>query len=195
MNPQWTKPAPGVRRVTLMNDPTRPRAAIRLFVSLAVAAALGACSSPSPPPKGLDFRLPDTHGTVRSLSDFRGKWVIVNYWATWCAPCLAEIPQLVRLSKEYRGHKVVVLGIDYEAIGVKKLRAFMKKHHMSYPVLRTSPTDAQQLGPVLGLPTTYLVTPRGELASTQVGRITRMGIEQLIETEALQRGLTAPQHS
>jgi len=165
-----------------------------LSLALYTLTLLCGCSSPHKPPKALDFTLPDTGGAMRSLSDYRGNWVIVNYWATWCAPCLAEIPQLVKLSKEYRGHKVVVLGIDYEAIGVKKLRAFMNKHHMSYPVLRTSPTDAQQLGPILGLPTTYLVTPGGEVASTQVGKITRSGIEQLIETESLQRGLAAPQH-
>ncbi len=155
---------------------------------------LGGCSTPHKPPKALDFTLPDTGGAMRSLSDYRGKWVLVNYWATWCTPCLDEIPQLVKLSQEYRDHQVVVLGIDYEQIGLEKLRAFMRDHHMSYPVLRTSPMTAQKLGPVLGLPTTYVVTPDGEIASTQVGKITRTGIEQLIETEALQRGLAAPQH-
>lgn len=167
----------------------------RLVLALYTLVIVCGCSSQQKTPRAVDFVLPDTSGTMRSLSDYRGKWVIINYWATWCKPCLEEIPQLVKLSREYRRHKVVVLGIDYESLKPEKLRAFMRDHHMNYPVLRTSPTAAQKLGPILGLPTTYLVAPDGAIASTQVGKITHTGIEQLIETEALQRGLAAPQHS
>ncbi len=63
----------------------------------------------------VDFMLPDLEGKPVSLSDFRGKWVIVNYWATWCPPCLDEIPELVSLHDDNRD-KLVVLGVDYEEI-------------------------------------------------------------------------------
>ncbi len=164
------------------------------IIALYTLAALGGCSHQEHPSKqsAVNFSLPDTTGNKHNLADYKGKWVIVNYWATWCKPCLAEIPQLVTLSKEYKDHKVVVLGIDYESIELKDLLGFMHKHRMSYPVLRTNPMDAQKLGPVLGLPTTYVITPQGDIASTLVGQITRKGIEQLIETESLQRGLTTP---
>ena len=166
----------------------------RFVVALYTLAALGGCAQQAQPAKqsALNFSLTDTAGTRHNLADYRGKWVIVNYWATWCKPCLAEIPQLITLSKEYKDHKVVVLGIDYESIGIKDLVAFMHDHHMSYPVLRTNPMDAQKLGPILGLPTTYVITPQGNVATTLVGQITRKGIEQLIDTESLQRGLPTP---
>lgn len=169
----------------------------RLLPALYTLAFLAGCSHQDQPAHeqkqaALNFSLPDTGGTRHSLTDYKGRWVIVNYWATWCKPCLKEIPQLVTLSKEYKDHKVVVLGVDYESIELKDLLGFMHKHHMSYPVLRTNPMEAQKLGPVLGLPTTYVITPGGDIATTLVGQITRKAIEQLIETESLQRGLTSP---
>ena len=165
-----------------------------IVIALYTLASLGGCSHQEPPAKqaALNFSLPDTGGTRHSLTDYRGRWVIVNYWATWCKPCLAEIPQFVTLSKEYKDRKVVVLGVDYEDIPLKDLLVFMSDHHMSYPVLRTNPMEAQKLGPVLGLPTTYVITPQGDVATTLVGQITRKAIEQLIETESLQRGLPPP---
>jgi len=165
-----------------------------LVVALYTLTSVGGCSHQEHQDKqaALNFSLPDTRGTQHNLADYKGKWVIVNYWATWCKPCLAEIPQLVTLSKEYKEHKVVVLGIDYEDIGLKDLLGFMHDHDMSYPVLRTNPMDTQKLGPILGLPTTYVITPQGDVATTLVGQITRKGIEQLIDTESLQRGLPTP---
>lgn len=166
----------------------------RFVLALYTLAFLGGCSHQEHPDKqaALNFTLPDTNGTRHTLADYRGRWVIVNYWATWCKPCRAEIPKLVTLSREYKDHKVVVLGIDYEDITLKELRGFMHDHHMSYPVLRTNPMEAQKLGPILGLPTTYVITPQGDIATTLVGQITRKAIEQLIETESLQRGLPTP---
>jgi thiol-disulfide isomerase/thioredoxin len=166
----------------------------RFVLALYTLASLGGCSHQEHQDKqaALNFTLPDTSGTRHTLADYRGRWVIVNYWATWCKPCRAEIPKLVTLSREYKDHKVVVLGVDYESIELKDLLGFMRKHHMSYPVLRTNPMEAQKLGPVLGLPTTYVITPHGDIATTLVGQITRKAIEQLIETESLQRGLPTP---
>lgn len=169
----------------------------RTVVALYTVIALGACS-----PGGaghadrgaLDFRLPDTAGKEHRLSDYRGQWVIVNYWATWCKPCLEEIPQLVKLYDEYRNHGVTVLSIDYEDVELRKLIGFIHRHKMSYPVLRTNPTAAQKLGPIFGLPTTYVITPNGDLASTLIGKITRKQVEGVIATESAQRGLRTPQH-
>jgi thiol-disulfide isomerase/thioredoxin len=167
----------------------------RLFlVALYTLAAVGGCSQPARE-NPLEFTLPDTGGKLHSLSDYKGKWVIVNYWATWCKPCLKEIPQLITLSREYENNAVVVLGIDYEDLDLKTLLGFMHDHHMSYPVLRTNPLAAQKLGPILGLPMTFVITPQGELATTLVGQITRSGVEQAIDTEALQRGLPVPRRN
>ena len=86
----------------------------------------------------VDFTLKDLDGKPVSLSDFRGKWVIVNYWATWCPPCLEEIPDLVGLYEDNRD-SIVVLGIDYEEVNEEYLREFVDSHMISYPIMQMDP--------------------------------------------------------
>jgi thiol-disulfide isomerase/thioredoxin len=128
----------------------------------------------------VDFTLPDVAGKSVSLSDFRGKWVIVNYWATWCPPCLDEIPDLVSLYEENRD-TVVVLGVNYEEVNQDYLEEFVESHLMSYPVVRSEPVPVTPLGPVLGLPTTYIISPQGERVARQEGPVTREAIEDYLE--------------
>ena len=133
----------------------------------------------------VDFTLPDLDGKQVSLSDFRGKWVIVNYWATWCPPCLEEIPDLVDLYDNNRD-KLVVLGIDHEEVNDEYLREFVESHLISYPILRMEPVPVTPLGPVLGLPTTYIISPQGEALARQEGPVTREDIEQYIARKQAQ---------
>ena len=128
----------------------------------------------------VDFTLADLDGKPVSLSDFRGKWVIVNYWATWCPPCLEEIPDLVELYEDNRD-TIVVLGIDFEEVNKDYLREFVDSHMISYPVMNTEPVPVTALGPVMGLPTSYIISPEGELLARQEGPVTREAIEKYIE--------------
>ena len=128
----------------------------------------------------VDFTLPDVAGESVSLSDFRGKWVIVNYWATWCPPCLEEIPDLVSLYEDNRD-SVVVLGVNFEEVNQDYLEEFVESHMMSYPVVRSEPVPVTALGPVLGLPTTYIISPQGERVARQEGPVTRKSIEAYIQ--------------
>ncbi|MDX2456392.1 MAG: TlpA disulfide reductase family protein [Gammaproteobacteria bacterium] len=138
-----------------------------LFVTLPVVA------------EKVDFTLLDLDGKSVSLSDFRGKWVIVNYWATWCPPCLEEIPDLVELYEENRD-TIVVLGIDFEEVNRDYLKEFVDSHMMSYPVMNAAPEPVTELGPVLGLPTSYIISPQGERVARQEGPVTREAIEKYI---------------
>jgi len=128
----------------------------------------------------VDFTAQDINGKSVSLSDFRGKWVIVNYWATWCPPCLDEIPELVSLHEE-NSDKLVVLGIDFEEVSEDYLKEFVDSHFMSYPVVRMDPAPVGKLGPVMGLPTTYIISPQGERMARQEGPVTQEAIEKYIE--------------
>jgi len=101
-----------------------------LIIFLALFATTPAVAEP------VDFSLPDLDGKPVSLADYRGKWVIVNFWATWCPPCLEEIPELVSLHEE-NSDKLVVLGVDYEEVNTEYLRGFVESHMMSYPIMRT----------------------------------------------------------
>jgi len=129
-----------------------------------------------------DFTLPDMDGRTHSLSDYRGKWVLVNYWATWCPPCLEELPELEVFHSGAEG-KAVVLGVNMEAIGKPQLRAFVERQFLSFPILVAgeSPSRDQLIGPVEGMPTSYLVTPEGEIVARQVGQITAEAITSFIE--------------
>ncbi|MGB5259470.1 MAG: TlpA disulfide reductase family protein [Gammaproteobacteria bacterium] len=133
----------------------------------------------------VDFTLPDLSGKPVSLSDFRGKWVVVNFWATWCPPCLEEIPDLVDLHDNNRD-KLVVLGIDHEEVNDEYLKEFVESHLISYPILRMEPVPVTPLGPVLGLPTTYIISPQGEAIARQEGPVTREAIEQYIARKQAQ---------
>ena len=127
----------------------------------------------------VDFTLKDLDGKPVSLSDFRGKWVIVNYWATWCPPCLEEIPDLVDLYDENRD-TIVVLGIAFEEVNQEYLKEFVDSHMISYPIMNTEPIPVTELGPVLGLPTSYIISPDGERVARQEGPVTREAIEKYI---------------
>ncbi len=129
-----------------------------------------------------DFTLPDMDGQLHSLSDYRGKWVLVNYWATWCPPCLEELPELEIFHSNAEG-RAVVLGVNMEAIEKPALRAFVEGQFLSFPILiaTASPRREQLIGPVDAMPTSYLVTPEGEVVARQVGQVTAEAITGFIE--------------
>lgn len=129
----------------------------------------------------VDLTLPDLSGKQVSLSDFRGKWVIVNFWATWCPPCLDEIPDLVDFHEKHKDDDAVVVGISFEEVNKEYLQAFVESHFMTYPVLRMEPVPVTEIGPVTGLPTTYILSPRGERIARQEGPVTGSAIEQFLE--------------
>jgi thiol-disulfide isomerase/thioredoxin len=129
----------------------------------------------------VDYSLPDLDGKTHSIADYRGKWVIVNYWATWCPPCLEEIPELVDFHERHKDSDAVVLGVNFEDIGVEQLNSFVDSLFISYPILRSEPLPATPLGPIPGLPTTYIISPDGSPVARQVGPITGKQLEDYIE--------------
>lgn len=141
----------------------------------------------------IDYTLPDLDGRMQSLDQYRGKWVIVNYWATWCSTCRKELPDLVSLHENNR-QDLVVVGINFETIDRLTLKNFVAKQNISYPVLRSEPVRKTPLGPVPALPTTYIIDPTGKLVAGEIGLVTRQHIEDYIAAQRSKVKVSAHSH-
>jgi thiol-disulfide isomerase/thioredoxin len=129
------------------------------------------------------FSLTDTQGKTHKLADYKGKWVLVNFWATWCPPCLEEIPDLVALY-ENKKNNLIVIGVALDYRNPKQVADFAQSMQVSYPIVLGTPKLASQVGPVDGLPTSYLYNPAGKLVAHQVGGVTKEGVEEYIQRSA-----------
>lgn len=125
-----------------------------------------------------DFTLRDMAGKTHALSDYRGKWVIVNYWATWCPPCLEEIPDLIGLHEQ--GRNVVVIGVALDYENPAQVSKFVDDNLMSYPVVLGTEQVTRQIGPSSVLPTTFIYDPKGQLVKTRRGLVTRKYLEKVM---------------
>lgn len=128
-----------------------------------------------------DFTLEDLQGKTHRLSDYRGKWVLVNFWATWCPPCLSEIPELTALHNSHKDLVVIGIAMDYSS--GRAVADFAKKHGISYPVVLGNRKIVAQIGDLDVLPTSYLYSPTGEQVSSQAGEVTRESVETYIKNK------------
>ncbi len=152
-----------------------------------VAAAAGATCAKSPKAAPLNYTVKDMNGVDVKLSSFKGKVIVLNFWATWCGPCKVEIPALVDLQKQY-ANDVVVLGMSVDD-PVEKLKPFAAQYKINYPVLvglgREDVQDA--FGPLYGIPVTVFIGRDGKICKTHQGIAARGDIEgpikALLETK------------
>lgn len=128
------------------------------------------------------FSMTDINGNVHTNDSIKGKYLVVNFWATWCPPCLKEIPAFVEFYEKH-ADKVQILGLDYEQANKSKIIEFTDTLMVNYPIILFDDTNSKEFekfGEVLGMPTTYIYNPEGKLVDFRMGEINITDLENAI---------------
>lgn len=126
--------------------------------------------------------LVNTQGNSWRFADHTGKWIVVNYWASWCKPCITEVPELEAFYQAHKDKDAIVLGVNYDFVSNQETAQLAENYGMTYPVLASEYDPRLQLGiePIMVLPTTLLIDPDGNLVATLVGEQSQASLERLI---------------
>jgi peroxiredoxin len=141
----------------------------QLFAGASGAASKNVFAEPGYRMIAPDFTLRDATGRVVTLSDFRGKVVLLNFWATWCVPCSAEVPLFVEFQQEYRDRGFEVLGVSLDEDGWKSVKPYIDARHVNYPVMIGNGDIARAYGGLESVPLTLIIDKSGRIAATHVG--------------------------
>ncbi len=119
-------------------------------------------------------------GKQMHLSDYRGKWIVINYWASWCKPCYKEIPELNAFYQANKAQKVVMFGVNYDRVKQAKVLALASSMGMIFPNLAGNPIKQFGVASIKGLPATYIISPEGKLVKTLFGPQTQAQLNKVI---------------
>jgi thiol-disulfide isomerase/thioredoxin len=157
---------------------THRAASLLLALTLLPLMATAAFETDEP----VDFTLEQLGGPPLTLSDYRGEWVVVNYWATWCAPCRKEMPELSELHRER--DDVTVLGLAFEDTEDSAFEEFLEEIPVDFPILKVDVYDPPEpFGAPKVLPTTIVLDREGRAVKAFLGPVTREAIEQFVDGE------------
>jgi thiol-disulfide isomerase/thioredoxin len=140
--------------------------------------ATSTSASPAPSPA---WELKGVDGKPVKSSDFAGKVVILDFWATWCGPCRMEIPGFIELQKQYADKGLVVVGVSLDQDGASVVKSFMDKTGINYPVVLGDETIVNAFGGVEGIPTTFIIDRDGRIVGKHVGYAPKAEFESEIK--------------
>ena len=136
-----------------------------------------------------DFSFNDLEGKTHKFSDYKGKWVLVNYWATYCPPCLAEIPDIDRFTQANK-KTFVSLGFDAGGSSAEDIKAFKKELNIHYPLIPAQESTMLAFGIVMAIPTSYIISPKGEIVDKFVGIITYDDLDYYVNPPIFEKKLS-----
>ena len=120
-------------------------------------------------PPAPDFELPEMSGDTWKLADHRGKVVIVNFWATWCGPCIRETPAFVDLANEWADRPFEIVGVSLDQEGFEVIRPFAERYEVSYPMLLDDGALADEFGGVYAMPASFVIDKEGRVVHRVFG--------------------------
>lgn len=132
--------------------------------------------------KAPHFSLKTSEGATIDLKKLKGKLVLVNFWATWCGPCRAEIPAFVDVYEQYKDKGLEIVGISVDDDGWTEVKPFVERYKINYPVVIDNGSVARAYGNVSAIPTTFLVDKDGNLVDRHIGLMKKEALENLIKS-------------
>ncbi|HUI08763.1 MAG TPA: TlpA disulfide reductase family protein [Bacteroidota bacterium] len=153
----------------------------RAVMACAAAVLVFAAAAAQDEAVAPDFKLPNGSGGTVQLSKLRGKVVAVNFWATWCGPCRAEIPGMLDVYEKYKAKGLEIVGISVDRDGWGVINPFVKKLKITYPVVLGTGETTDAYGGIDAIPTTFFVDRKGHVLKRHVGYMSKEEFEETIK--------------
>ena len=152
-----------------------------ILQTLAIAVcSIATCAQAAESGEAPAWELNDTDGKPVKSSDFAGKVVILDFWATWCPPCRAEIPGFVELQQKYGDKGLVIVGVSLDEQGPTVVKPFMQRFRVNYPIVMGDEKIMQDFGGVTAIPTTFIIDKAGNIVNKHVGFAPKEDFEKQI---------------
>lgn len=162
-----------------------PRFLIAIFFTLTTIVPFVQVAAEEKAPLAHDFTLNNLDGEKVSLRQFRGKYLLINFWATWCGPCKIEMPSLELLYSRFKSDKFDMLGISNDMFGDRVVRPYIKANKLTFPMLLDQRMNVSHKYGIVSLPTTFLIDPEGKVIGVLQGAEDWSDPETLLYFESL----------